>query len=229
MIEKIQSLIPAAKKYSIGQLPINGTTITKRCKNFIRMGSCLQESVKVPLSNFSRTPQGDIILYRGVYGFDTSAKRATQSAAASDGWSIKNIFEFFGKKRNRTNLREMVAAASGSSSFNDAIVHTSTKQSTACKYTQGNGIIFEFHIPVDYVKKHGLLGCYRGENEINFLHSLPKKFLARVTPWHPKKNFIPEEIPLSKQKYCFLPRFEDRELSYPPDFMTRGQYPYKYF
>lgn len=157
-------------------------------RKFLKMASCAtpKEVVNVPLSCFGQTKKGDIVLYRGLQNvYPTQEPQYNLSVAAINGVDLKSILKDFGKKTKKT-IANIANYFSGLTQGNDPILHTTTKRAIAKRFTRNGGTLVEYHIPKSYIQKKGIVG-HLGEEEIDFLHSIPKKFIAKVTEIKPKK------------------------------------------
>ena len=133
----------------------------------------------IPLSCFSRTKNGDFILYRGLktHYFTDYEK----SVAAASGQTRKGIL-----KRSGLSKRQLVSNYTGLTQHGNPILHTTTKRKIARMFAGDNGVIVVYRVPKKYIERAGFLG-HIDENEISFFHSIPKKFVQRVLHTRPTK------------------------------------------
>ena len=166
---------------------VQGLILCKHPKKSLLMkgyDGSVGRSVKVPLSCFSRTKNGEIILYRGLQK-DTLIQNNSDIAynlsnAASRGFSLSEIFRNFNLKRTIKGIQRLFDIFVASIQDVDPILHTSTSRKSAISFAGNGGILIEYHLPVNLLKKIGYV-THLGENEISFLYKLPKKCVKRVT------------------------------------------------
>ena len=156
-------------------------------RNFIPMRtvSIPEPVVRLPLTCFSRTKGGDVVLYRGLHidGLTEQNVHYGKSVAASIGQSVQEVLAGVGK-RTKKNIRSLANCFSGLTQGNDPILHTTTKRAVARRFAKNGGILVEYHIPKKFLKERGMVG-HLGEDEIDFFYSIPKKYVAKVTKVKP--------------------------------------------
>ena len=148
-----------------------------------------EEVVNVPLSCFTRTKDGKIVLYRGLANRKKDFITNYAGSVADEMGSTMRELE-------KKSALELVRNFSGLTQRGDPVLHTTTKKRIARTFAD-NGMIIEYHIPQEYVAKRGIVG-HIGENEINFVHSINPEYVAKVTQTKPKNYFgdtgLPEVI-----------------------------------
>jgi len=171
-------------------------------KNFVKMqaASTPESIVTVPLTCFSRTKKGDIVLYRGL-GLERLLSNKdihyAESVAASAGINVKDVLSAFGKRTKKT-IREIANFFSGLTQGNDPILHTTTKRKIAKRFAKDGGVLVEYHVPKKFLEQRGFIG-HLGEDEIDFFYKIPKKYVAKVTcfkePAYHKNTITINNIP----------------------------------
>ena len=147
--------------------------IFKKCKKFLTMRSMDTHSVpaRIPLSCFTRTPEGNIVLYRGLKNVPiTSELRFEQSVAASANFPKPQL--------SRSAEIDLARDYSGLTQRCDPILHTTTSRRMAKTFSD-NGVLIEYHIPPGYVEENGIVGSL-GENEIDFIWGIEPTFVKKV-------------------------------------------------
>ena len=151
-----------------------------------------EEIVNVPLRCFTRTKDGEIVLYRGL------ANRNKDFVTNYAGSVADEMGLTMGELENKSAL-ELVRDFSGLTQRGDPILHTTTKRHIAKGFAD-NGVLIEYHIPQEYLARRGIVG-HIGENEINFVHSINSEYVAKVTQTKPKNYFgdtgLPEFIDIT--------------------------------
>ncbi|MBQ7450423.1 hypothetical protein IJS77_03325 [bacterium] len=166
---------------------VEGLIHCQNPKKFLLMkgyNDSIGRNVKVPLSCFSRTKNGEIILYRGLQN-DTLIQKTSDTAynlsnAASRGFSLSECFRNFNLQRTRKGIQRLFDIFVAFSRDVDPILHTTTSRKTAISFAGSGGILIEYHIPPNLLKKTGYV-THLGENEISFLYKIPKKCVKKVT------------------------------------------------
>lgn len=165
-------------KYATRRFADSVDTIAKNKLN-IQSVCTAGNRANIPLSCFSRTKNGDFILYRGLkthFGADYE-----KSVAAASGLTRKEVL-----KRSGLSKRQLITSYTGLTQHGDPILHTTTKRKIARTFAGDNGVIVVYRVPKKYIERAGFLG-HIDENEISFFHSIPKKFVQRVLHTKPTK------------------------------------------
>ena len=162
--------------------------IFKKCKKYLTMRIMDKSDLttRVPLSCFSRTPEGNIVLYRGLKNVPiTSELRFEQSVAASAN--------FPKPKLSRSAEINLARDYSGLTQRCDPVLHTTTSRRMAKTFSD-NGILIEYHIPPKYVEENGIVGSL-GENEIDFIWGIEPTFVKKVTKMKDKDYGFTKGLP----------------------------------
>ena len=168
-----------------------------KCKNGIRMPSIFtpEKNITLPINCFDRTSKNKIVLYRGVKA--TFLDSPEKSVAAISGKNLKKIYKSYAEEARL----KLAANFSGLTQKGDPILHTSTNRSIAEAFAgQEGGYLIEYHMPIKYLRKNGIIG-HLGESEIDFVYSVPAKFVANTRKIEKRvsifDNNIPQEIHLN--------------------------------
>lgn len=176
----------ASAQYSRRSLA-TGYTMVAKTGNVRIKSACTPESVvTLPISCFTRTQNGEYVLYRGL---KTYGNQYSKSVAACAGASKKEVLAQHPNKK----IGDIIMDYTGLTQHGDPILHTTTKRKIARQFAGNNGALVVYRVPKKYLERFGYLG-HIGENEISFFHSIPKKFVHKVIHTHPPKNHKAEGL-----------------------------------
>lgn len=170
----------ASSQYSRRSLAAGYTMATKTGNVMIKSACTVEPVVSLPISCFTRTKNGEYVLYRGL---KTYSDKYASSVAACAGKSKKEILAQHKNKK----ISDIVMEYTGLTQHGDPVLHTTTKRKIARQFAGNNGALVVYRVPKKYLERFGYLG-HIGENEISFFHSIPKKFIHKVIHTHPPKN-----------------------------------------
>ena len=175
----MEKVVSSLIKYSRKGFETGVNTVAKKKIN-VQSVCTAENRANIPLSCFSRTENGDVILYRGLKTYFGS--NYEKSVAAASGLTRKTVLKRYGLSK-----RQLVTSYTGLTQHGDPILHTTAKRKIARSFAGDNGVIVVYRVPKEYIERAGFLG-HIGENEISFFHSIPKKYIQKVLHTRPTKG-----------------------------------------